>query len=85
MVNVFEAVRVNGKLVARDVKSGVIAGKGLIRDVQLRSAEANGEVLVVSATGRVSRMPKAQTTSAPATPAKMSFLSVLDTRNPEVM
>ena len=85
MVNVFEAVRVNGKLVAKNINTGAIAGKGLIRDVQLRSAAANGELLVVSATGRVSRMPKAADASAPATPAKMSFLSVLDTRNPEVM
>lgn len=85
-MKMFEAVRVNGKLVARNVNTGEIAEKGLIRDVQLRSAEANRETLVVTSNGRVSRVPSATTTQA-AAPAnnKMSFTSVIDNRDPEDM
>ena len=49
MLNVFEAVRVKGKLMAKNTQTGEFAPKGLIRDVQLRSAEANREVLMVGA------------------------------------
>jgi hypothetical protein len=87
MMNVFEAVRVKGKLMAKNVKSGEFAPKGLIRDVQLRTAEANREVLMVSGNGRVVRVAAATAgvAVAPAAPAKMSFLSVVESRDPEVM
>ena len=86
-MNVFEAVRVNGKLMAKNVKTGEFATKGLIREVQLRSAESNREVLAVSSTGRVSRIAAAEAgVSMPkAAPSKMSFMSVVESRDPEVM
>ena len=83
-MKMFEAVRVNGKLVARNVNTGEIAEKGLIRDVQLRSAEANGESLVVTSNGRVTRVPAANTTDSSSN-SKMSFTSVIDNRDPEDM
>jgi hypothetical protein len=87
MMNVFEAVRVKGKLMEKNVKTGEFAPKGLIRDVQLRTAEANREVLMVSANGRVSRVAAAMAgvAVAPAAPAKMSFMTVLEGRDPQVM
>jgi len=86
-MNVFEAVRVKGKLMAKNTVTGEFAPKGLIRDVQLRTAEANREVLMVSGNGRVVRVAAATAgvAVAPAAPAKMSFLSVIDSRDPEVM
>ena len=84
MMNVFHPVRVKGKLVARNEATGSFAPVGLIRDVQLRNAEANGEVLVLnSANGRVTRVAKSNVGSA--TPMKMSFLNVVEKRDPEVM
>ena len=84
MTNVFEAVRVNGKLLAKNIQTGEYAEKGLIRDIQLRAAIDRNEVLIVSPTGRVSRMAKA-TTSTPTKSSKLSFVSVLDNRDPSVM
>jgi len=87
MMNVFEAVRVKGKLMAKNVNTGEFAPKGLIRDVQLRSAEANREVMMVSANGRVTRVAAgaAGVATTPAQPAKMSFMSVVESRDPQVM
>jgi hypothetical protein len=87
MKNVFEAVRVNGKLMAKNIQSGEIAPKGLIRDVQLRTAEANREVLFVSATGRISRLSAAEAGVAltPAPVAKMSFMSAKTKQDPSEM
>jgi len=85
MMNVFHPVRVKGKLVARNEATGSFAPVGLIRDVQLRNAEANGEVLVFnSANGRVTRIAKSNVGST-AAPLKMSFLNVVEKRDPEVM
>ena len=86
-MKVFEAVRVKGKLMAKNVATGEFAPNGLIRDVQLRTAESNREVLMVSATGRVVRVAGATAgvALAPQEPAKMSFLSVVESRDPEVM
>ena len=86
-MNVFEAVRVKGKLMAKNVATGEFAPKGLIRDVQLRTAEANREVMMVSANGRVTRVAAASAgvSVAPAQPAKMSFMSVVESRDPQVM
>lgn len=86
-MNMYEAVRVGGRLMAKNVVTGEIAPSGLIREVQLRNAEKNREVLMVSKTGRVMRIAAdtAGVALAPAEPTKMSFLSVIETRNPEVM
>jgi len=86
-MNVFEAVRVKGKLMAKNVNTGEFAPKGLIRDVQLRSAEANREVMMVSANGRVTRVAAgaAGVATTPAQPAKMSFMSIVESRDPQVM
>ena len=73
---------------AKNTATGEIAAKGTIRDIQLRSAEANREVLVVNpANGRVTRMPAAASGEAQAAlvPAKASFITVLEDRDPEVM
>ena len=86
MMNVFEAVRVKGKLMAKNVNTGEFAPKGLIRDVQLRTAETNREVMMVSANGRVTRVAGAAAgVSIEAPSSKMSFLSVVESRDPEVM
>lgn len=86
MMNVFEAVRVKGKLMAKNVNTGEFAPKGLIRDVQLRTAEANREVMMVSANGRVTRVAGAAAgVSIQAPSSKMSFMSVVESRDPEVM
>lgn len=87
MMNVFEPVRVKGKLFAKNAKTGEFAPKGLIRDVQLRNAEQNREVLMVTTGGRVTRVPAAQVGVSVAAPeaSKLSFMSVVETRDPEVM
>jgi len=86
-MNVFEPVRIKGKLFGKNVKSGEIAAKGVIRDIQLRNAEKNREVLFVAMNGRVTRMPAAEAgvaVKAPA-PIKMSFMSVREKRDPQEM
>ena len=87
MMNVFEAVRVKGKLMAKNTKTGEFAPKGLIRDVQLRTAETNREVMFVSATGRVTRMPAAEAgvALAPLPVMKLSFLQSKANQDPSEM
>ena len=85
MINVFEAVRVKGKLVAKNVKSGEIAGKDLIRHIQLLNAEKNRQLLMVAPNGRVTRVDNPTTSTTASAPSKMSFMSVVETRNPETM
>ena len=86
-MNVFEAVRVKGKLMAKNTKTGEFAPKGLIRDVQLRTAETNREVMFVSATGRVTRMPAAEAgvALAPLPVMKLSFLQSKANQDPSEM
>ena len=87
-MNVFEAVRVKGKLFAKNVNTGEFAAEGLIRPVVLRAAEANREVMMVGANGRVTRVAAATAGVAVASnpnAGKMSFMSVVDSRNPEEM
>ena len=87
MMNVFEPVRIKGKLFGKNVKSGEIAAKGVIRDIQLRNAEKNREVLFVAMNGRVTRMPAAEAgvaVKAPE-PIKMSFMTVREKRDPQEM
>ena len=87
-MNVFEAVRVKGKLFAKNVNTGEFAAEGVIRQVVLRAAEANREVMMVGANGRVTRVAAATAGVAVASnpnAGKMSFMSVVETRNPEEM
>ena len=86
-MNVFEPVRIKGKLFGKNVKSGEIAAKGIIRDIQLRNAEKNREVLFVATNGRVTRMPAAEagvSVKAPE-PMKVSFMAVREKRDPQEM
>jgi hypothetical protein len=88
MMNVFEAVRVKGKLFAKNVNTGEFAAEGLIRQVVLRAAEANREVMMVGATGRVTRVVAAAAGVAVASnpdASKLSFMTVVESRNPEEM
>ena len=84
MTNVFKPVRIKGKLFGKNVATGEIAGKDVIRHIQLLNAEKNNEVLFVAANGRVTRMPAA-TNSQPSAPQKMSFMSVKQTQDPQTM
>ena len=86
-MNVFEPVRIKGKLFGKNVASGEIAAKGLIRDIQLRNAEKNREVLFVASNGRVTRMPGVEAGVAvkPAAPTKLSFMTVREARDPQEM
>ncbi len=87
-MNVFEAVRVKGKLFAKNVNTGEFAAEGVIRQVVLRAAEANREVMMVGANGRVTRVAAATAGVAVASnpnAGKMSFMSVVESRNPVEM
>ncbi len=55
-MQIYQPVRVGKKLVARHVDTKAIAPKSLIRASQIRNAEANNELLMVSASGRVTRI-----------------------------
>ena len=84
-MNVFEAVRVKGKLMAKNVKTGEFAANGVIRTIQLLNAERDRQLLMVAPNGRVTRIDSAATTEASAVSTTMSFLSVVETRDPETM
>ena len=84
MTNVFKPVRIKGKLFGKHVASGEIVGKDVIRHVQLLHAEKHNEVLIVSPTGRVTRMPVAGAATA-SQPQKLSFMSVKQQQDPQVM
>ena len=87
-MNVIEAVRVKGKLFAKNVNTGEFAAEGVIRQVVLRAAEANREVMMVGANGRVTRVAAATAGVAVASnpnAGKMSFMSVVESRNPVEM
>ena len=83
-MQIYQPVRVGKKLVARHVDTKAIAAKSLIRAVQIRNAEANNELLMVSASGRVTRIENTNPKTQPAAP-KMSFMSVIEKRDPQQM
>ena len=87
MKNVFEPVRVKGKLMGKNVATGQFATKDQIRHIQLLNAEKNREVLFVSATGRVTRVPAAEAGVATTPPPvmKMSFLQAKEAQCPDEM
>jgi hypothetical protein len=83
-MQIYQPVRVGKKLVARHVDTKAIAPKSLIRAIQIRNAEANNELLMVSASGRVTRIENNNPKTQPAAP-KMSFMSVIEKRDPQQM
>ena len=83
-MQIYQPVRVGKKLVARHVDTKAIAPKSLIRAIQIRNAEANNELLMVSASGRVTRIENNNPKLQPAAP-KMSFMSVIEKRDPKQM
>ena len=83
MNNVYKPARIDGKLVAKNVATGSIAPESLIRYIQIRNAEKNGEVLVVNANGRVSRIHSPQPKSKEK--QKLSFMTVVEKRDPKKM
>ena len=83
-MQIYQPVRVGKKLVARHVDTKAIAAKSLIRAVQIRNAEANNELLMVSASGRVTRIENNNPKTQPEAP-KMSFMSVIEKRDPQQM
>ena len=87
MKNVFEPVRVKGKLMGKNVATGQYATKDQIRHIQLLNAEKNREVLFVSATGRVTRVPAAEAGVATTPPPvmKLSFLQAKEAQCPDEM
>jgi hypothetical protein len=74
LTNVFKPVRVKGRILAKNVATGEIAAKGMIRDTQLRTAETNHELCIVSASGRITRIPP-----------KMSFMTAKAEIDPAIM
>ena len=83
-MQIYQPVRIGKKLVARHVDTKAIAAKSLIRAVQIRNAEANNELLMVSASGRVTRIENTNPKTQPSAP-KMSFMSVIEKRDPKQM
>jgi hypothetical protein len=83
MTNIYKPARIDGKLVAKNVATGSIAPETLIRYIQIRNAEKNSELLVVNGNGRVSRMHNTNYKSNE--PQKLSFMSVVEKRDPKVM
>jgi hypothetical protein len=87
MSNVFKPVRIKGKIFGKNVATGEIAAKGVIRDTQLRTAERQQEVCVVASSGRVTRIPAGDLgvpVEKPAAP-KLSFMSAKADIDPAVM
>ena len=83
MNNIYKPARIDGKLVAKNVATGSIAPENLIRYIQIRNAEKNDELLVVNGNGRVSRTHNTNYKSNE--PQKLSFMSVVEKRDPKVM
>ena len=83
MNNIYKPARIDGKLVAKNVATGSVAPDNLIRYIQIRNAEKNDELLVVNGNGRVSRMHNTNYKSKE--PQKLSFMSVVEKRDPKVM
>ena len=83
MSNIFEAIQIKGKLVAKELGSGRIAKKGEIRDIQIRNAyKENQHILVDPVSGRITRIAKAPGTMSTR---KENFASVIAKRDPEIM
>ena len=88
MSNIYEPARLNGKLVAKNIETGSLAPESLIRYIQIRNAEKNGQVLAVNPeNGRVTRLDNSVVGSKAKAPEarKLSFMSVVENRNPKIM
>ena len=87
LTNVFKPVRVKGRILAKNVATGEIAAKGMIRDTQLRTAETNHELCIVSASGRITRIPALEMGILPekAPKPKMSFMTAKAEIDPAIM
>jgi hypothetical protein len=85
MQGMFKVVKMGKQLVAKHVATGEIAPAGLIREVQLRNAFRTGEMLLVSATGRVNRVAAEPAATTPLAPAKKSYAELKKTQDPEAM
>jgi hypothetical protein len=87
LTNVFKPVRLKGRILAKNVVTGEIAAKGMIRDTQLRTAEANHELCIVSASGRITRIPAIEFGILPekAAKPKMSFMTARAEIDPAIM
>lgn len=86
MTNLFEPAKVNGKLVAKCIETGAIAPAGLIRDIQIKNALDNKEILVVDPdTKRVQRLSASIFGGASVGSTKLNFANVVNTRDPEEM
>ena len=86
MRNVFEPVKLQGKLVAKCIETGSIAPADKIRDVQIRNAFKNGEVLAVDPdNGRVTRLNASIFGKSTSSSAKLNFMNVTSKRDPQIM
>jgi hypothetical protein len=87
LTNVFKPVRLKGRILAKNVVTGEIAAKGMIRDTQLRTAEANHELCIVSASGRITRIPAIEFGILPekAAKPKLSFMTARAEIDPAIM
>ena len=87
LTNVFKPVRVKGRILAKNVATGEIAAKGMIRATQLRTAETNHELCIVSASGRITRIPAMEMGILPekAPKPKMSFMTAKAEIDPAIM
>jgi len=86
MTNLFQVEKLQGVLVAKCVETGAIAPDGLIRDIQIKNAYKNSEILAVDpATGRVNRLPGSIIGADSEASNKLNFLQVVTERDPAVM
>ena len=86
MRNVFEPVKLQGKLVAKCIETGSIAPADKIRDVQIRNAFKNGEVLAVDPdNGRVTRLNASIFGKSTSSGAKLNFMNITSKRDPQIM
>lgn len=85
MNNIFEPVLLDDQLVARNVATQEIAPEGLIRLIQLQNAYRLGQLLIVNATGRVSRVVKGSAQQTIEEMQKPSYADVVQQRDPSIM
>lgn len=89
MRNVFEPVKLNGKLVAKCIETGSIATGDKIRDVQIRTAFKNKQLLVVDPeSGRVNRLAASifgRSINNNVESGKSNYFEVITKRDPQVM
>jgi hypothetical protein len=87
MSNVFEPVKIKGKMFAKNTVTGEIAPEGMIRQIQLINADRNRELLIIGSNGRVTRVPAAADAEMQSQPTsrKKSFMAVKSQQDPAEM